>query len=603
MHLTFACYLFNVTNPDEVMRGSYPNLAEVGPITYDEIYEKQVMSVDEESDEITYITRSTYTFNKYLSLNITKRNKINILNPAYIGTISMLSSLPPDIMKRYGNDIPKLFPNRSSIFLKASPMEILFDGVKVSCNLKKFPELDMVCKTLISNPPPVLRETDREGIYLLSIFQRMNYTFRGPFSVNRGLKDITRLGDITSYKGKRVQTLWSSDSCNTVRGTDTITWAPLVEPLPFVSTFVPELCRTVEADYEDEVSIHGLTGSRFVMKERTWLKNETECYCVEVNHVPQCLPQGLIDVTECQGVPVILSEPHFLHGDPQLLTYAQGLSPDESVHGTYIVIEPYTGTPLSGEKKTQLNLELKKQPVKLLSNVSEGFFPLMWTVEADYEDEVSIHGLTGSRFVMKERTWLKNETECYCVEVNHVPQCLPQGLIDVTECQGVPVILSEPHFLHGDPQLLTYAQGLSPDESVHGTYIVIEPYTGTPLSGEKKTQLNLELKKQPVKLLSNVSEGFFPLMWCGNGNTPSLSIIGLTYQVHRLIQVISYLDIVPLMIGIHMALMTTLYCNCTRRKVQPTVSIADSLLISSNSQSNNSTHRPRRQAVQAFEQF
>lgn len=82
--------------------------------------------------------------------------------------------------------------------------------------------------------------------------------------------------------------------------------------------------------------------------------------------------------------------------------------------------------------------------------------------------------------------------------------------------QGVPVILSEPHFLHGDPQLLSYAQGLNPDERVHGTYIVIEPYTGTPLSGQKKTQLNLELKKQPVKLLSNVSEGFFPLMWCEN---------------------------------------------------------------------------------------
>lgn len=80
-------------------------------------------------------------------------------------------------MKKYGNNISKLFPNKSSIFLKASPMEILFDGIKVTCNLRKFPELDMVCKTMQGNPPPVLRETDREGVYLLSIFQRVRPNF------------------------------------------------------------------------------------------------------------------------------------------------------------------------------------------------------------------------------------------------------------------------------------------------------------------------------------------------------------------------------------------------------------------------------------------
>ena len=34
-HLTFKCYLFNVTNPDEIMQGSNPNLDEVGPFTYE----------------------------------------------------------------------------------------------------------------------------------------------------------------------------------------------------------------------------------------------------------------------------------------------------------------------------------------------------------------------------------------------------------------------------------------------------------------------------------------------------------------------------------------------------------------------------------------
>ncbi|CAD1477194.1 unnamed protein product, partial [Heterotrigona itama] len=74
------------------------------------------------------------------------------------------------------------------------------------------------------------------------------------------------------------------------------------------------------------------------------------------------------------------------------------------------------------------------------------------------------------------------------------------------------------------------------------------------------------------------------------GNTPSLAVIGFTYQTIRLLNVIQYLNIVPLMIGIHLTFVALLYCNCTKRKVGPT--FAESLLISSNSQSNNITQRP-----------
>ena len=93
----------------------------------------------------------------------------------------------------------------------------------------------------------------------------------------------------------------------------------------------------------------------------------------------------------------------------------------------------------------------------------------------------------------------------------------------------MPVVFSEPHFLHGDPQLLKYAAGLSPDEEAHSTYIIIEPYTGTPLSGQKRSQLSLYLERQPVELLSNVSEGYFPLMWCENVRKYIEIYIHITY--------------------------------------------------------------------------
>lgn len=55
------------------------------------LFEKQIIDVDEEADEITYVQKSTYTFNKHKSLNVSRSDKVTILNPAYIGTILTVS--------------------------------------------------------------------------------------------------------------------------------------------------------------------------------------------------------------------------------------------------------------------------------------------------------------------------------------------------------------------------------------------------------------------------------------------------------------------------------------------------------------------------------
>ncbi|KZC04991.1 Sensory neuron membrane protein 2 [Dufourea novaeangliae] len=423
------------------MQGENPNLIEYGPIVYDEVMKRNILDIDEEADEIKYTTKAMFTFNRHKSVNVSSSDKVTMLNPAYVGTILMLSSLPPNFMQKYGN---------------------------ISCNEKKFPELNLICKTLKSKRPPVLREGAKEGVYLLSMFQKINNTIHGPYTVNRGVKNITLLGDTTSYMGERVQQIWGSESCNSVRGTDTITWPPLVTPLPFVSTFIGDLCRSLQADYDSDISIHGMTGSKFVMKERVWYLNESQCYCPVVN------------------------------------------------------------------KKVE---------------------------------------------------------------------CLPLGLVDLSKCQEAPVIFSEPHFLHGDVELLTYARGLKPVENLHSTYIVIEPHTGVPLSGAKKSQLNMKLTKQPVDLLSNVSEGYFPLVWCEEGSTPTLKVVGLSYQTMRSVRLAMFLQRLPLIVGIYMVSVSLFLCKNTRSKVEPTRSMIRSTLMSSDQQPYNYSHRPPRWHTNAFERF
>lgn len=65
----------------------------------------------------------------------------------------------------------------------------------------------------------------------------------GPFTVNRGVKNKDALGNITSHKGKRILKYWSEPACNVVSGTDSITWPPMKEKMPFVSVYEPNLCR------------------------------------------------------------------------------------------------------------------------------------------------------------------------------------------------------------------------------------------------------------------------------------------------------------------------------------------------------------------------
>ncbi|XP_076379021.1 sensory neuron membrane protein 2 [Megalopta genalis] len=379
LSLTFSCYLFNVTNPDEIMRGEKPNLVEHGPYVYNENFQRYVQEIDEEMDEITYVTRTMYTFNKEKSVKESSRDKVTILNPLYVGFVNALSGLPPNFMQQYGNHLPKLFPNRSSIFMKARGTDILFNGVKVTCNRVKYPDLKLICMQLASSKrPPVLRATDEDDVYLFSLFQKTNDTIRGPYTVNRGFKNLSLLGDTTSFMGEREQELWP-EPCNKVQGRDSITWAPLLKRLSYVTMFSPDLCRSIEADYDRDVTIHGMIGWKYTVQERVWYLNNSQCYCPIKNDSAKCLQEGLYDATECQQkAPLIVSEPHFLHGDPKLLAYAGGLKPVEELHSMYVVIEPYTGFPLEGVKKSQLNVELIKQPLDLLANVSEGTFPLVW---------------------------------------------------------------------------------------------------------------------------------------------------------------------------------------------------------------------------------
>ncbi|XP_011312813.1 sensory neuron membrane protein 2-like [Fopius arisanus] len=197
----FRVYLFEVTNPQAVIAGDNPQLREVGPFVYE---------YEDRSPEI----------------------------------IAFIISLAPAFLKKIGPIIHQIFPGTVNIFQTGKAGDIIFSGLPLDCvNVDK--ALNMICNVLKGNPPPLLKRTDTPGHFLYSLFYRINGTHQGPFTVNRGVKNIYSLGNMTSFKNMRVTNFWNTEACNTVSGGDSIINPPQTEKFQHIEFYEPELCRLV----------------------------------------------------------------------------------------------------------------------------------------------------------------------------------------------------------------------------------------------------------------------------------------------------------------------------------------------------------------------
>ncbi|KAJ4444620.1 hypothetical protein ANN_06416, partial [Periplaneta americana] len=111
---------------------------------------------------------------------------------------------------------------------------------------------------------------------------------------------------------------------------------------------------------------------------------ENSCYCHP--KVAPCLLSGLADITPCYySIPVALSFPHFLHGDPRLVDMMEGLSPDPSKHESFIMLQPNLGLPMAVSTRMQLNLVVhntRHNPrVAIFNNYTLPIFWLDWYFE------------------------------------------------------------------------------------------------------------------------------------------------------------------------------------------------------------------------------
>lgn len=89
---------------------------------------------------------------------------------------------------------------------------------------------------------------------------------------------------------------------------------------------------------EDTV-VNGLAATRYEFEQNALdngeINEKNKCFCRQ----GECLPRGLIDVTDCYyGFPIALSYPHFMGTDPKVSNMSEGSKPDPKKHESYFMI-------------------------------------------------------------------------------------------------------------------------------------------------------------------------------------------------------------------------------------------------------------------------
>ncbi|EAA07986.4 AGAP002451-PA [Anopheles gambiae str. PEST] len=379
--LDFKLHIFNVTNPDEIMRGGKPRVNDIGPLYFEEWKEKYDTVDNVEEDTLTFTLRNTWIFRPDLSA-LTGEEIVTIPHPLIMGVLLMVQRDREAMMPLVKKGVNILFDPLESAFLKVRIMDLLFDGIYVDCSSQDF-AAKALCSGMDSEGAVM---PHNETHYKFSFFGMRNHTEAGRWVVYRGVKNIRDLGRVVSYNEETEMDIWDGDECNQYIGTDSTIFPPFLTAQDRLWAWSPEICRSLGAHYVHKSKYAGLPMSYFELDFGD-LKNEPHNHCFCRDAPDDCPPKGTMDLSPCLGGPIIGSKPHFYGADPKLVEAVDGLAPNKAAHDVYIHFELasicwFTGSPVSAAKRLQFSMELG--PIRdheLFGQLPDVILPMFWAEE------------------------------------------------------------------------------------------------------------------------------------------------------------------------------------------------------------------------------
>ncbi|XP_067620772.1 scavenger receptor class B member 1 isoform X2 [Eurosta solidaginis] len=359
--LYIKIYLFNITNAEAFLAGREKiNVQQVGPYVYKEIMTHENITFNTNN---TMSTRPSHplVWQEHMSEGNKEDDQVVMLNIAMLA-ISHLTAKKPYLVRLA---LQGLFAtSQSKPIIRMTAKEFMF-GYETS--------LTTLGNTFLPN-----------WIYFekVGLIDRM-YDFDTDYETfYTGATNPAISGLYATYRGSTNLPQWDGEHCSNIElASDGTKFKSFIQPNETIKFFRKSMCRPINLHRTGEPQTYGsLTGYKYVFEENAFdngVHNEANtCFCRK----GKCQPQGLIDVTDCYyGFPISLSYPHFMHGDPGLLTNITGVEPDEEKFASAFVVQPHSGLPLSISAKVQINMHFDDMSAyRQVSRFSHLTVPMLW---------------------------------------------------------------------------------------------------------------------------------------------------------------------------------------------------------------------------------
>ncbi|GFG34115.1 hypothetical protein Cfor_05571, partial [Coptotermes formosanus] len=353
-------YLFNITNYEQVMKGSQTKLhfQEVGPYVFREkVWHSKFAWHD--NGTMTYTSQRNAIFEPALN-KLSLNDTLILPNVALMGITSFLSEAP---------FIVKLGLNILMRRLDSEP------ALKMSVHDYLWKNSDPLLK-LAAKLVPSMVPTDNVGV-LDMIYSK----FKEDVTVFIGPDNTKRFFTMDQYNGRNRFGYWPNMTCDSVKlATEGVLYHQQISKDENLHFFRKTLCRVAPLIYEKEVVEQGVPAYRFNVPYDTFDRpkdGSTDCYTLPGSK-PH--PDGLSEISQCfYGVPMVVSFPHFLGVDPAVRNRVVGMKPDKAKHSGYTLVEPITGLPLESKAGVQCNLVVKDvSEYGRMAPFSNTYIPLFW---------------------------------------------------------------------------------------------------------------------------------------------------------------------------------------------------------------------------------
>lgn len=380
-------YLFHIDNPEEVIStGAKPKLVEKGPFCHRNHNFKTNITFHEKTVE--FVSHTQYFEHDWPGKKCQDLNtKVTQFNTPFAIVMGMLDNPK---YKQYAGMLMMMAPKSWGLFTTKTAKEHIW-GYE-----------DPVFKTLVSFK--MLKSP------MFGHFAGMNESDSKVYEIGTGIDNIRNVGRIykwnnmTSLTENKPDPIWNSDYANQIAGTDGGAFAPLLNKNDRVFVFLDSMCRSLDFVSAEEITmLNNVATWEYTLSLEALDSATKQNHGFCVGNPRKCSPSGSLSIQTCLkasmgfSLPLVMSKPHFLHGDDSLKMHFDGLSPKPE-HQTSLYAEPNTGTVLKAEKNLQTNIEfnafgiekaLKEDALKT-SSLKNGFIaPLYYVNQAfDPNDEL-----------------------------------------------------------------------------------------------------------------------------------------------------------------------------------------------------------------------